>query len=438
MLASIPSASLLGATGIPVRVEVHVGKGLPGFRIVGQPDPACRESRDRVRAAVMSAGHDWPSKAITVNLAPSGPAQGRGRARPGDRRRRAHRHRAAPGRLRRRPRVRRRARPRRDPAAGAGGRADGRGPRRRRRGRAGRGGRRGARRRSAGGPRGHHARRGGGGAARRRAVPRSTPARSTTSTNRRLPTSPTCAGSPSPDGRSRSPRPAVTTCSWSGRPARARRCWRSASAGCCRRSIATTRSPRRWSTRRPGWPCHEVGSCHARRSVPRTTRRPRSPWSGVARRRSVLARSPSATAACCSSTSSASSRPSRWTACASRSRRASSGWRGPTPAPCSRPGSSSSRRRTRARAVGGHPAGASATTSPAFATCAACPDRCSIASTCASRCSGRRSTRCCNRAAGRTPRRSRPGSPRPARSPSSAPGGSTPRSTASCSTPTPR
>ncbi|HEU4840858.1 MAG TPA: ATP-binding protein, partial [Ilumatobacteraceae bacterium] len=72
MLASIPSASLLGATGIPVRVEVHVGKGLPGFRIVGQPDPACRESRDRVRAAVMSAGYDWPSKAITVNLAPSG------------------------------------------------------------------------------------------------------------------------------------------------------------------------------------------------------------------------------------------------------------------------------------------------------------------------------------------------------------------------------
>lgn len=72
MLASIPSASLLGATGIPVRVEVHIGPGLPGFRIVGQPDPACRESRDRVRAAVMSAGRGWPNKAITVNLAPSG------------------------------------------------------------------------------------------------------------------------------------------------------------------------------------------------------------------------------------------------------------------------------------------------------------------------------------------------------------------------------
>jgi magnesium chelatase family protein len=72
VLASIPSASLLGATGIPVRVEVHVGSGLPGFRIVGQPDPACRESRDRVRAAVLSAGLVWPSKAVTVNLAPSG------------------------------------------------------------------------------------------------------------------------------------------------------------------------------------------------------------------------------------------------------------------------------------------------------------------------------------------------------------------------------
>ncbi|MET0460020.1 MAG: YifB family Mg chelatase-like AAA ATPase [Ilumatobacteraceae bacterium] len=73
MLASIPSASLLGASGHPVRVEVHVGKGLPGYRIVGLPDTACRESRDRVRAAVMSTGDlEWPNKCITVNLAPSG------------------------------------------------------------------------------------------------------------------------------------------------------------------------------------------------------------------------------------------------------------------------------------------------------------------------------------------------------------------------------
>ncbi|MBA3289490.1 MAG: hypothetical protein H0U21_16000, partial [Acidimicrobiia bacterium] len=72
MLASIPSAALLGASGYPVTVEVHVGTGLPGFRIVGMPDPVCRESRDRVRAALLSSGLSWPGKAVTVNLAPSG------------------------------------------------------------------------------------------------------------------------------------------------------------------------------------------------------------------------------------------------------------------------------------------------------------------------------------------------------------------------------
>ncbi len=72
MLASIPSATLLGASGHPVTVEVHVGPGLPGYRIVGLPDAACRESRDRVRAAVMSSELPWPTACITVNLAPSG------------------------------------------------------------------------------------------------------------------------------------------------------------------------------------------------------------------------------------------------------------------------------------------------------------------------------------------------------------------------------
>ena len=72
MLASIPSATLLGASGHPVTVEVHVGPGLPGYHIVGLPDTACRESRDRVRAAVMSSEVPWPTACITVNLAPSG------------------------------------------------------------------------------------------------------------------------------------------------------------------------------------------------------------------------------------------------------------------------------------------------------------------------------------------------------------------------------
>ena len=76
MIAAIIAASLLGTTGQPVTVEVHVGTGLPTFQIVGLPDDACRESRDRVRAAVLSSGLDWPSKRITVNLAPSGLRKG--------------------------------------------------------------------------------------------------------------------------------------------------------------------------------------------------------------------------------------------------------------------------------------------------------------------------------------------------------------------------
>lgn len=72
MLAAVSSATLLGVTGQPVTVEVHVGTGMPAFQIVGLPDEACRESRDRVRAAVLSSEITWPSsKRITVNLAPS-------------------------------------------------------------------------------------------------------------------------------------------------------------------------------------------------------------------------------------------------------------------------------------------------------------------------------------------------------------------------------
>ncbi len=72
MLASIPSATLHGVDGRPVSVEVHVSAGLPGFTVVGLPDAAVRESRDRVRAALLSSGLSWPSRRVTVNLAPSG------------------------------------------------------------------------------------------------------------------------------------------------------------------------------------------------------------------------------------------------------------------------------------------------------------------------------------------------------------------------------
>lgn len=76
MLATVPSATLLGVDGHPVLVEVHVSAGLPGFTVVGLPDTSCRESRDRVRAALISSGLPWPTRRVTVNLAPSGLRKG--------------------------------------------------------------------------------------------------------------------------------------------------------------------------------------------------------------------------------------------------------------------------------------------------------------------------------------------------------------------------
>jgi magnesium chelatase family protein len=72
VLAAVPSAVLHGIEGRPVRVEVHVSNGLPGFTVVGLPDTACRESRDRVRAALLTSSLPWPQRKMTVNLAPSG------------------------------------------------------------------------------------------------------------------------------------------------------------------------------------------------------------------------------------------------------------------------------------------------------------------------------------------------------------------------------
>ncbi len=70
-LAILSSGMLHGVEMVPVRVEVHVGSGLPNFTIVGMPDMGVRESRERVRAAILNSGFSFPVARITVNLAPA-------------------------------------------------------------------------------------------------------------------------------------------------------------------------------------------------------------------------------------------------------------------------------------------------------------------------------------------------------------------------------
>ena len=55
----------------PVRVEAHVGGGKPGFVVVGLPDAAVREAKERVRAAFASSGHTFPNRRVVVNLSPA-------------------------------------------------------------------------------------------------------------------------------------------------------------------------------------------------------------------------------------------------------------------------------------------------------------------------------------------------------------------------------
>ena len=72
MLASARTFALLGVEAGEVEVEVHVGQGLPAFSLVGLPDAAVRESRERVRAALVnSGGFKFPQQRITANLAPT-------------------------------------------------------------------------------------------------------------------------------------------------------------------------------------------------------------------------------------------------------------------------------------------------------------------------------------------------------------------------------
>ncbi len=72
MLARVLSASIIGIDANPVEVEVDItARGLPHFSMVGLPDTAVKESRDRVRAALKNIGFQFPLKQVTVNLAPA-------------------------------------------------------------------------------------------------------------------------------------------------------------------------------------------------------------------------------------------------------------------------------------------------------------------------------------------------------------------------------
>ena len=241
MLAIVPSATLLGAEGRPVSVEVHVANGLPAFSVVGLPDEACREARDRVRAALAveraalaDDPHHRQPRAVRR-------AQERGRARPRHRRRRAGRRGRGAGRRRARAGLPRRARARRLGAQGPGDRAARRRARRVHAGRAAGVRSRGGARGPAGGPVGPEPVRAGRGARPRRAV-----AASRAGAGRRGRSGAAGPGRRAGPGHrpaspSRPRPPVATTSSCSGRRARARRCWPSACPACSPPSAGTWR-----------------------------------------------------------------------------------------------------------------------------------------------------------------------------------------------------
>ena len=71
MYAKLHSATVYGIDGIIVEVEVDIHNGLPAFDVVGLPDSAVRESRERVRSAIKNSGGRFPLQRITTNLAPA-------------------------------------------------------------------------------------------------------------------------------------------------------------------------------------------------------------------------------------------------------------------------------------------------------------------------------------------------------------------------------
>jgi magnesium chelatase family protein len=70
-LAIAKSVSLSGLVGNLIEVEVDIAEGLPGLILLGLPDAALAESRDRVRAAIVNSGESWPNRKVTISLSPA-------------------------------------------------------------------------------------------------------------------------------------------------------------------------------------------------------------------------------------------------------------------------------------------------------------------------------------------------------------------------------
>lgn len=70
-LAIVHSRAQVGVEAPCVSVEAHLANGLPSLTLVGLPETAVRESKDRVRSALLNAGFDFPARRITLNLAPA-------------------------------------------------------------------------------------------------------------------------------------------------------------------------------------------------------------------------------------------------------------------------------------------------------------------------------------------------------------------------------
>src|SRR5512132_899310 len=71
MLSRVRTAALWGLEAFPVECEIDVGPGLPGFILVGLPDAAAREARERVWPALRNSGFQLPDRRVTANLAPA-------------------------------------------------------------------------------------------------------------------------------------------------------------------------------------------------------------------------------------------------------------------------------------------------------------------------------------------------------------------------------